>query len=544
MLWTLQTYISRELGKTFALTSVGLVAVIGLGGGVMNMIGLEGVSTLQLLKLIGLIIPVAATLTLPIAALYSATVTYGRLSADNELTACRSGGINIHVLFVPTLVISAVSAGCCFIFISFVIPVMVRNLDRLFENDFPRLIKQQLSTSDRFSIRDKLVIYADNTELVKTEEGEPLLQLKGVAFSQNEDDAWVRFGTAQSVLITFGRQDGRPSVAANMYGIHMYDAARGGFFYHDDFPISAVIPKRLPIKIKWLTLGGLLQYLRHPATYPEVEEGLDQLRGGIARSLFFNALKKQFVAGFDEHPAYGEVRFGDAEASYTLRSGVCTPDRKDGRPRFSGDVVIYEEHADGTRRVVHADAAVVDVRRDQEVGDATVQVEASGHVAIEDSRQGKAVIRRERENLDPVLLPREIVQQAMAYSSERLLRDDGQPLGLGDWVQEHRKKAIAGVGMVSREITGEIHARLAFSISVFVLVILGAALGIVFRGSQVLVAFGISFVPSALVISTIIMGKQLIEKPGMTWVGIGVIWGGIVLVAIVDLFVLTKVVRR
>ena len=48
----------------------------------------------------------------------------------------------------------------------------------------------------------------------------------------------------------------------------------------------------------------------------------------------------------------------------------------------------------------------------------------------------------------------------------------------------------------------------------------------------------------ALVISTIIMGKQLIEKPGMTWVGIGVIWGGIVLVAIVDLFVLTKVVRR
>ena len=119
MLWTLQKYIFREMGKAFLLTSVGLMAVLGLGGGVMNMLKLDGISALQLLKIMALVFPVAGTLTLPIAALFAATVTYGRLSADNELVACRSSGINIHELFLPTMVISLASAIVSFIFFNF-----------------------------------------------------------------------------------------------------------------------------------------------------------------------------------------------------------------------------------------------------------------------------------------------------------------------------------------------------------------------------------------------------------------------------------------
>lgn len=541
MLWTLHRYILRELGKTFILTSVGLIAVIGLGGGVMNMIGLEGVSTLQLLKLVGLILPLAATLTLPIAALYSATVTYGRLSADNELTACRSGGINIHVLLLPTLAISAVSALCCFFFISFMIPVMVRNLDRLLEHDLPQLIKQRLASSDRFSIKNQYVIYADQTFLETDPSGQQTLRLEGAAFSQNEDDAWARFGTARSVVIKFDRADGRPTVYADMQGVSVYDDRAHSFTDWAHQPLVGALPQKLPVKIKWLTLGGLLQYRSQPTTYPEVQEELTRLREGIARGLFFKELWKQFPASFDQHPAYGEVSFGGDDLRIVLRAETCAPDKKDGRLRFANNVVITEDHADGTRRVVRADSAVVDVRRD--ASEKPVDVEAIGNVSIEHSRE-TAPIRREREALPRVELPAEIIQQAEAIPMADLLNPKGPPLRLGEWVDKRREAVIEGVDFVSREITGEIHSRLAFSGSVFVLVILGAALGIVFRGAQVLVAFGISFVPSILVISTIIMGKHLIEKPDLIWVGIGVIWGGIALVALVDLFVLTKVVRR
>ncbi|MCH9002351.1 MAG: LptF/LptG family permease, partial [Planctomycetes bacterium] len=77
--WTLQRYIFREMGRTFLLTAITLTCVLGLGGGVMNMIKLGDVTTGQLFRLMCLVVPIAAALTLPIAALFSAGATYGRL---------------------------------------------------------------------------------------------------------------------------------------------------------------------------------------------------------------------------------------------------------------------------------------------------------------------------------------------------------------------------------------------------------------------------------------------------------------------------------
>ncbi len=101
--WTLQKYIFREMGKTFLLTAAALSAILGLGGGVMQTLELGEVTPGQLLNILAIVIPVSGALTLPIAALFSAAATYGRISADNEFVACRSSGINLHVLFLAPL---------------------------------------------------------------------------------------------------------------------------------------------------------------------------------------------------------------------------------------------------------------------------------------------------------------------------------------------------------------------------------------------------------------------------------------------------------
>ena len=88
------------------------------------------------------------------------------------------------------------------------------------------------------------------------------------------------------------------------------------------------------------------------------------------------------------------------------------------------------------------------------------------------------------------------------------------------------------------------HSRLAFSVSVFVLVILAAALGIIFRGAHVLTAFGIAFVPALFVIVTIVAGRQMAEKAGTTTAGLLLLWSGIAVVGGVDAWVLLKVLRR
>ena len=40
ILWTLQRYIFHEMGRTFVLTAAALTGILGLGGGVLDRVGL------------------------------------------------------------------------------------------------------------------------------------------------------------------------------------------------------------------------------------------------------------------------------------------------------------------------------------------------------------------------------------------------------------------------------------------------------------------------------------------------------------------------
>ena len=102
-------YILRELLKTFALTLLTLTAVFTMGGGMYNIVKFEGVTAADLLFALPLLIPVVVTITMPVAALFAATMAYGRFAADNEFLACRAAGINIHRLFLSALLLSVVA---------------------------------------------------------------------------------------------------------------------------------------------------------------------------------------------------------------------------------------------------------------------------------------------------------------------------------------------------------------------------------------------------------------------------------------------------
>ena len=103
---------------------------------------------------------------------------------------------------------------------------------------------------------------------------------------------------------------------------------------------------------------------------------------------------------------------------------------------------------------------------------------------------------------------------------------------------------IARQDAVVRKITGILHQRAAFSVSVFFLVVLSAVLGIRFRHAHLLTAFGISFLPSLLVIVAIVMGKQMAENEGTVGAGLLVLWSGLGAVAVLDAWLLTYVLRR
>ena len=134
---TLHGYFGRELLKTFAMTAVALTLLLVLGGGVANLFKGEGLGADKLVQVFAFLTPVAITLILPIAALFSAAITYGRASADNEITACRAAGINIHRLLLAAAALGLAVTGVTYWSWNFLIPGLSKRIADVTRRDIP-----------------------------------------------------------------------------------------------------------------------------------------------------------------------------------------------------------------------------------------------------------------------------------------------------------------------------------------------------------------------------------------------------------------------
>jgi hypothetical protein len=143
-------------------------------------------------------------------------------------------------------------------------------------------------------------------------------------------------------------------------------------------------------------------------------------------------------------------------------------------------------------------------------------------------------------DLPPVPIPDQCVRAADAVAEE-LVRNPEADLNLGQQIADEREGVVRELAAQVRLIDGIIHSRLAFSASC---IVLGAGLGIVSRGGQALVAFGLSCIPFVFVIVTITMGRHMAQNEGTETAGLIIIWTSIGLVALADFLVLFRWLRR
>ena len=527
--WILQRYIFREMAKTFLLTAVALTGVLGLGGGVLNMIRLGDATPGQLLRLMALLLPVAIALTLPIAALFSAAATYGRLSADNEFVACRSSGINMHLLFLPTVVLSLISATITFTFINFLIPGMVRNLNEFVGADLGQLIERRLSRPRGITLGGKYRIYADDTEVEASDAGH--LALYRVAFVEVHGEEWVRHGTAREVHLYLEQNESRRWISGWMTGLSFYDRKAGRFTDLEGQAIHRTeLPSLVPQEVKFLNLGELLYYRTHPDQWRTVDEAMKRLRTAVGRWVIYDAL-------WTDYETDHEIVLEDRSSHYRIFSAAG------GRVPREGGLELTEVNIEEVRRGHHrsyvAERAILEIARGGTLGTGEIDINVY-QVQVTD---GQRRFDRARETIGPIAIPGDLIARIEQIPDEDLLNPvERRPPHDPRYVQ--RVKATEARAAALREITGTLHQRMAFSASVLVLVTLGAALGIVFRDSHAVTAFGISFVPSLVVIVAIVMGRQMANNPPTHALGLLVMWGGLALVAGLNVWTLTRWVRR
>src|SRR6266540_1244455 len=106
--WTiLHRMILWELLKVFALSLLGITGIL-LMAGIVAEATQQGLSPVQVLYIIPLLIPSTLPYTIPATTLFATCVVYGRLAADNEILAVKAAGINVLHVVWPSLFLGLV----------------------------------------------------------------------------------------------------------------------------------------------------------------------------------------------------------------------------------------------------------------------------------------------------------------------------------------------------------------------------------------------------------------------------------------------------
>lgn len=550
---TLHSYVLRELVKTFVLTQIALAVLFIMAGGLYNVVRSEGVAASDLLGIMHLLIPTIVTLTMPMAALFSATMIYGRLAADNELLACRAAGINVHRMLLSAVLLAAFVAAFTMLFGNFIIPGFTQQIERYVQNNLRDLLAQKLQ-HEGFVHRgkgdeDRYTVTAERVQLVSEdalrEKDFPvgdhlhyLLITNPTFLHVDQNSELKRFSVAEYALCMF--DTARDPIEVTLHVRNGRDFAVGEravlIGQQQIGPIEVPLPRRQ--RLSTADLRDLLRWRTAVWDAPRVRENVQRFRLDVTRARFYEYCADELRAG-------RTVRLRDEyDRSYVVSAGRARLDRG-GLVLTDGRVEVFAP--DGTPTQIYK-AARVDIEtltlptrlmieiRLRQTDDQDV-------LEYDPASPNRRPRNRQTFSVDQVLLPEAVLAEMEQVPPSAIL-DPGVDLSLPRGLSDRRIGLQKESQHMERKLRATINMRLAYTLSVLVTLIMGAALGIMFRGARALAAVALAMIPLLGVVILLVFGRQLTEDAQMTNIGPYVTWGSLVLMLAADGVVLHFGVRR
>lgn len=554
-MWTLHSYFGRELLKNFVMTCSALTILIVMGGGVSNIFQSEGLGAREMMRIFIYLTPFAITLILPVSALFSATITFGRAAADNEILACQAAGINLHRLLVTPALLGIFTTIATFFSWNFVIPYLTAEIAAVTRRDLPAIVLGQFQKSKplvygKFQISAKRCdkLSAENIQDLPEEyhEGHTLLRLSAVTFSEVDEFDYVRYGTADEAYIDFDATAENPRVMLQLQGVKVFDAVRKQFYAMKSQRMG---PKEIPFplkrKLKFENLFTLYSWLQDPKPgsdkpswlmIPEIQDMMHGMNREVMVVFMDQELDK----------AGGSFKLiGRGGATIDVSVDEWASDADDGRflmRNVTAKVAMPGKPVD----VYHSSEGVIELRGNDEDSQ-NICVSLSGEVSIqrENARPDDPVVKKPKEELPrvPFSLQPKMYKRYQSFDAVSLFENAGA-LPLVAKQERLRKKLVEKQRTYLQEILGELHFRATYSVDGIAIILLGAMLGIIVRNGQVLTAFGLSCVPMVFVIIACITGRNLADQPGLGMTAVFVMWGATAILYGATCFIGIKVLKR
>lgn len=544
---TLHRYLTLDLVKVTAMSTAAFTLVMTVIG-ILEPLRKQGLAAREVVSVLGLTFLLMLSLALPIATLFAATIIYGRFSQDNELTACRASGVSTIGVLKPVLWVGCTVTLMSLLLSNVIVPHMAKGVGIAIYQNMQGVFFNVLSRRGTFDDFEEVVIRAEEADISKNRLVGLVVIRKRTDRDLSRDDAGnlvpeqIPFMVAEEARVVGFAQtpDGDTWVR-----VHLIEA-RGELREQLGIQESGIVewgPLPNPIEESsslWSDWGTLLGALRDPTQHPEIGKALREHRRDIGNEMF----AQEIIATINADRAYRGLRsethqyeihaagaYSDGPSAIVLENDIA-PDGTEV------PVEVREVSDDGHTIVRTASHGEIEMGWSAFRNIAMVTIRLSPPVRVVDSSDPTGQPRREDAWVKggDLSLPRRISRRQEEISLITLLDHPSEFTSNRKIIEHIRFLRETRVPKLNNDNIALMHFRVSYGASCFLMVAMGAALGLLFRGGQVLVAFVLALIPAAVVLLMGMMGKEMVRNPDVPrMVGLMCIWGGVAMILAANL---------
>jgi len=524
---TLFWYLFRDLLRVFVLTTLSLAGIMSFGG-LLRPLTEQGLDTAQVGKMLTYFLPAMSTYSLPVAALFATTMVYGRLAADNELTACRAAGISFGMIALPALVLGLTVALSSLFLLCFVVPATTLQVERVIYSNVAKLVANKIARDHQIRLNSGgPIIYADSAQMIPNSGADQIVTLTEPTIVQTDS-------------VTDPTDPNGPKLKVP-HEIYMADQATVWIKLNDPlapelgmtadvrltngmrFPHDFSGDKQVGVADTTVANINMPAQIRENVKFMDVRE-----LTGIAEDPGKSQRVKTAVAAFI-------YRDQDQQFLADLAAELAGPDRQCRLPQASteaSDPAELETFVVGrTGGTVHLEgsAVVIDSGDAPDARLATLVRLRNGNVEVRAAARRLRIEAQPQSNNQTLVVtidlfdvvtqagtaatPRAAFGQTVVCDmpadvrqiAQRTLKDYNAQTHMQPGDENFLKREQLCVG---NDVVAELHSRASFAVSCLILVVVGTALGLMFRSGNFLNAFAVSFLPALLTITLIVGGQQ------------------------------------
>lgn len=561
---TLFWYVFKDLLRIFFLTSGALAGIMTFGG-LLKDITDRGLDVGQVIAILRYSMPAMTTYSLPIAALFATTVVYGRLAADNEITAMRAAGIGFNPftgIAAPAMWLGLSMGICSLLLLCFIVPVFMLKVERVIFSNVGQIIVGEIEKNHqlRFQQGDMdVTVYAHSAEVEPPEEKAPNVQ---------------RVTLYNPMVVTYESQkkgEDKPKVPKDFYmssiaDIHITRNEKTDEIYVTVQANGTKFPRNFAGGEQAGVSVGAVQGLTYPSPVRENTKFMDIFRlQYLLKDPSDSRHVQDVLRGFvrvDQQGTFLDSVLADLNGPTGIskldsETEHITLEKKGGTAQVSHDRTMLTLISPAGQRDLHLTQDRNNVTVDAARARITVEPDTAQRRMAVTINLEDAVVRvgNEAETSPREAFTRDInvpMPAAIQHIEDRTINDYTKPGGI---LPERRLQLYRAGLQISNSIVSELHSRASFAVSCFILVMVGCALGMMFRSGNFLNAFAVSVVPALISIALIITGQHTCENiPQLHQMsanfsnplnlGLGLIWSGNVIVAIIALTLIGKLQRQ